>query len=250
MNMAARRDYGKAGASSTSRETAAIDTGDYSSAGQSGADPVQETVTQVQQKAGEAVNQARDQAGQLVDQVRQQAGNQLTAQKDTLSNSLKSVALAIRQTGQTLREDDQPMVAQLADQAAERVEQAYRYLGNRELSDLTNDAGRLARRQPALFLGGAFLLGVAAARFLKSSSRMAASGGASGGYAGSDTINRAKVYGMDETAGTTGYYDRPDRYGSVSDAYSGSVTDAYSGDGDYSGTTQGGAWSSGDATTD
>ena len=44
-------------------------------------------------------------------------------------------------------------------------------LKNKDVTELLNDAQRLARRQPALFVGGAFALGLLGARFLKSSRR-------------------------------------------------------------------------------
>lgn len=51
----------------------------------------------------------------------------------------------------------------------------------RDANELIGEAENLARSRPAVFLGGAFVLGVAAARFLKSSSsgQTGASGGGS-----------------------------------------------------------------------
>ena len=41
---------------------------------------------------------------------------------------------------------------------------------NRDVGELVNEVQRFARRQPALFVGSAFAIGVIGARFLKSSS--------------------------------------------------------------------------------
>lgn len=177
-------------------------------AGGGSSDSLIGAVNQAQQKAGDAVEQVRDQAGQMTDQIREQAKTRLTTQKDTLADSLKSVALSIRQTGQHLREDDQATIAQYADQAAERIEQFQRYIGNTDLAEITADVERLARRQPVLFIGGSLALGILAARFLKSSGRQATSGSYSGGqyaYGG----ERAKVYGLlpGEVGATGGSYD-------------------------------------------
>jgi len=71
--------------------------------------------------------------------------------------------------GQHLRKGDQAFVADYVDQAAGQIERFAGYLENRSVDELMYDAERFARRQPAMFLGGAFVLGVLAARFLKSS---------------------------------------------------------------------------------
>jgi hypothetical protein len=60
-------------------------------------------------------------------------------------------------------------VAQYVEQAADRIEQFSSRLRDRDLGDLMRDADRFARRQPAVFIGAAFMVGVLAARFFKSS---------------------------------------------------------------------------------
>jgi hypothetical protein len=72
------------------------------------------------------------------------------------------------------------MVAQVAEQAAERVERVSGYLREKDIDQLVREAEDFARRQPALFLGGAFALGVLGARFLKSSGKQANQGGGQG----------------------------------------------------------------------
>ena len=110
-------------------------------------------------------------AGEVVDKVKQQAGTQLDTQKGRVSETLGSVALAIRQTGTQLHEQDQGNVAQLTDKAAEQIERLSTYLRDADMRQITGELERFARRQPALFLGGALALGLFGARFLKSSSQ-------------------------------------------------------------------------------
>jgi hypothetical protein len=57
------------------------------------------------------------------------------------------------------------------DRAAGGVSEISSYLRDRNVDDMLADAEDFARRQPELFLGGAFALGMLAARFFKSSSR-------------------------------------------------------------------------------
>jgi hypothetical protein len=106
----------------------------------------------------------------IVGKVREQATAQLSSQKDKATDGLGSVAQAVRQTTQHLRENQHETVAHYAEQAADQIERFSQGLRNKDVGELMNDAQRLARRQPALFVGGAFALGLLGARFLKSSS--------------------------------------------------------------------------------
>lgn len=116
-----------------------------------------------------ALQQARQQAGQVMDQARSQALSQLEQQKQRASGGLGNVAQALRQTGEQLRQQEHSPLAQYADRAAVVVERASGYLDHHDARQLINEVERFARSQPALFLGGAFTLGLFAARFLKSS---------------------------------------------------------------------------------
>ena len=53
--------------------------------------------------------------------------------------------------------------------AASRIESVSAALRDRSIEDLLQNAGRLARSQPAALFGGAVLAGIALSRFLKSS---------------------------------------------------------------------------------
>lgn len=125
----------------------------------------------------EAASQAQQKAGELAGQAQQQATSQAESQKGRAAQRLGTVAQALRQTGEQLRQQQQGPIAQYADRAAEQTDRAANYLRESDVGQLTNDVEQLARRQPALFLGGAFALGVIGARFLKSSSPQ--SGGSS-----------------------------------------------------------------------
>jgi hypothetical protein len=115
------------------------------------------------------VQQAQQQAGQMMDKARTQVMDQLAGQKERAAGSVKSVAQALRQTGQQLRDQDQGAVAPVAESAAEYVERFSRYLQERDIRQMIDEVEGFARREPAMFLGGAFALGFLAARFLKSS---------------------------------------------------------------------------------
>lgn len=125
---------------------------------------------QAQQAAGQVADQARQTAGQIAGQARQQAQSQLATQKASAAQALSSAAQALTQVGQQLRQNQQEPLARGADMAAGQVDRIAGYLQSRTVNDLVGDVENIARRQPALFLAGAFVLGVAGARFLKSGS--------------------------------------------------------------------------------
>jgi hypothetical protein len=119
------------------------------------------------------MDQAEQTAGRVVGQAKEQASSRLASQKDQAAHSLGTVAQAIRQTGQGLRDEDQAAIGRYADTAAEQVERFAGYLRDRDVSDLVDDLEGFARRQPGLFLGGAVALGFVGTRFLMSSGRRA-----------------------------------------------------------------------------
>jgi hypothetical protein len=130
-----------------------------------------EVADQAKQQAGQVVDQAKEQAGQVVDQAKEQATSQLSTQKDRAADSLGTVADALRQSGKHLRDNDQQGFAGYADKAAERVEQFSGQLRGKDVQEIVRDVERYARQQPAVFLGGAFVLGLLGARFLKSTAQ-------------------------------------------------------------------------------
>lgn len=130
---------------------------------------IKEKADQAQQKASELANEAQQQAAHLGQQAKAEATSSLQTQKDMAAKELHGVAEALRQTGNNLRQQDQTMFAQYSNRAADGVERISTYLEEHDVADLVNQAEDFARRQPELFIGGAFTLGLLAARFLKSS---------------------------------------------------------------------------------
>jgi len=128
------------------------------------------------QPAAPLIEQTRQKAGEVVDQARQQVKSKLGDQKDRATEGLGQVAQALRETGQQLRGHQQESIGQYAEMAADQVERFSGYLRGQDINQLLGEVESLARRQPALFVGGAFMLGFFLSRFLKSSSDGAGSG--------------------------------------------------------------------------
>ena len=111
-----------------------------------------------------------DSQGGIVGKVRERAAAQLTTQKDRALDGLGGVADAVRKTTQSLRDQQHDTIAGYVEQAADQIERMSRNLKNKDIGELVSDAQQLARRQPALFVGSAFAIGLLGARFFKSSS--------------------------------------------------------------------------------
>jgi hypothetical protein len=100
---------------------------------------------------------------------------------------------AVRRFGETLNnEGDGPIArfaAQYGDKAADGLDRVAKYLREQDPKRLLNDVQNFGRRQPALLIGGAFLLGFAGARIIKSSMDAASDSMNTGGQRAMNTGN-------------------------------------------------------------
>ena len=124
--------------------------------------------------AGAAIDQAKATAQRVMGDAQQRTTEQvqtrLDSQKTRAAESLSGVAQSLRTTSRQLTEAPAGLGGYV-QQAADQVDSLARYLENSEVGDLVDDVEDFARRSPAAFLGGAFVLGMLGARFLKSSRR-------------------------------------------------------------------------------
>jgi hypothetical protein len=131
------------------------------------------------------LQQAKQTTNEVVSQVQQQANSQINRQKETAASELSTVVNAVRRFGETLNNEGQGPIARFAaqygDKAAEGLDRVARYLREQDPKRLLNDVQNFGRRQPALMIGGAFLLGFAGARIIKSSMDAASSSTNTGG---------------------------------------------------------------------
>jgi hypothetical protein len=111
---------------------------------------------------------ARQSASDVAGKARDQAEDLAQRRKDKTARSVGSLAGALRGVSRELRDHDEGVLGRYAERAAEQADRLAAYIGQRDLRGLVRDAEGFARRHPDLFLGTAFLGGVVAARFLKS----------------------------------------------------------------------------------
>lgn len=124
---------------------------------------------QAKQQARDLKEKVTEQARSALGQVRETANSTLADGKSQVANQVGTVSRAFHATSEHLRNEDQPELARLTETVAESIDRVSSYLTERDPGDLADDLEQFARRQPAMFLAGAFAVGVLAARFLKSS---------------------------------------------------------------------------------
>lgn len=117
--------------------------------------------------AGEAKEKARDAAGKAQEGLRQQVDDRSTQAGERVTTTAQD----LRSVGEELRKQGKATPAKLADQAAEQTEKVGSYLKDSDPDEMLGDVERFGRERPWAVLAGGLALGVAAARFLKASSR-------------------------------------------------------------------------------
>ena len=117
-------------------------------------------------------DEAKDEIQRFTDQRKEQA-----------ASFIKDVANALRDVTSKLDEQGHDGIARYTGVAADKLSAVGDDLPQRDLGDLLRQAERVAREQPAVYIGALFIAGFAAARFLR------ASGEAAGAESGMDAPN-------------------------------------------------------------
>lgn len=142
--------------------------------------------SEARDRGEEALHEGKEKARELGDEAGRRARTRAEEQKARVSEGMRTMADALRHGTDQLPEDRRQYGGFL-ETVADRVEGASRYLDDRDMEDVTRDVRGFARDHTTMFLGGAFALGLAGARFLKSSGSEAGGDGGSGRGQGLDT---------------------------------------------------------------
>jgi len=139
-------------------------TGQASGQASGGGSPISQPLERTKQTAerlrGEAVVKA--------EQVTEQASKTFEEGKHRLAERLRRFGGSMQAASEKLPAEDRAFAGYVG-KARSRIEQAATYVEGASVDGAIRDVERFARREPALFFGSAFALGVAAARFLRSS---------------------------------------------------------------------------------
>lgn len=180
-------------------------------------DKAQEAAGQAGHKVSETASVVKEQAKRTVTQVSEQAKTNVGSRMGEVAQELGTVAEAVRQTSEELNSNDQAAIGRYGTRIADQIESVSNYLNDRGVEEVLTDVEGLARRQPAIFLGGAFMLGLLVGRFVRSSSQnMGYQDGGfrgyqdypSGGYQGGGYQNTGSSRGGSGYSGSGYEYNR------------------------------------------
>ncbi len=101
--------------------------------------------------------------------IQQRVTSRVDEQKNRAADGLGGIADVIRSAGNELRTENET-IASYVDTASDQLKRFADNIRERGVADMLDDVHAFARRRPALFIGGAFLIGLGIARFLKASS--------------------------------------------------------------------------------
>ncbi len=135
----------------------------------SGAWPGASSGGDMKDSAREMARDTKGKVNEIAGKAKDQVKTQVATQKERAVSSLDDVTQTLHDTSRQLQDNGQDTVGNLMDSVATQIENLTGYLKGRDVDDLLGDLQDIARRNPTLFVGGAFVLGVAAARFMKSS---------------------------------------------------------------------------------
>jgi len=147
-------------AKAQAREMKASASQEFESLKQDASHQTHETLESVKSEARQALTDAREAGSRIV-----------SDQKAALVQKVHQYEEAIRAAAETLRSEQENILAGPAERAARQLGQICDYLEHREPEDLIHEAEDLARRRPELVFGGLLVAGFAVSRFLKSSRR-------------------------------------------------------------------------------
>ena len=181
---------------------------------------VVEQLKELKNRAADAAGAVRESASGAAEQVKQrasemtraitggiaeEAGRLFDEQKGKAASKVARYGKVIHQSAHALRAVKADGLAEYVDSAAEKVEGINEYLEERNLAQVLEDVGEVARRHPGMMLGGMFVAGFAMARFLKASGEGAeeedSGGEAESGDEGEDEAPRGKRAGGSSRGG-------------------------------------------------
>ena len=151
--------------------------------------------SQASAKVEDAASLAQDKASELREQGSARLQDQFDKRSTKAGSQVRSLAAALRRSGNDLSNEGNGDASQLTTQAADRLERVGSYLEQKSGDELMHDIETFARRRPWMLAGLGMLAGVVAARFVKASSEQRY-----GGYRGSGGQWPTRPGAQDSTA--------------------------------------------------
>ena len=118
--------------------------------------------------ATDAANGGSTVSQRVLGGIKQNVTTRVDEQKNRAADGLGGIANVIRNASNELRTENEAL-ASYVDSASDQLRRFADHIRQKGVADMMDDVQNFARRRPALFIGGAFLIGIGIARFLKSS---------------------------------------------------------------------------------
>jgi len=164
----------------------------------------EEIVESVRNAASSASQGIQEQVSGITEQVRTRATDQVATQMDKVVDTLETVALLLKQSGEWATQQEKPVIADYLDQASGHVDQWRGSLSSQEPGEILEQTKQFASRQPLLFVGGALAAGFLGTRFLRASQQNVPSADASGMTGNYDSSYASGTGAAAARAGTSG----------------------------------------------
>ena len=126
---------------------------------------------EVAERAQQVQEAAQEQVQEKTEQARTKLRDEVDTRSTEIGQQVSGTSEAIREAASQLRQKGQDGPARATEQAADKMEQAGRWLTEADGDRIMSDVEDFARRQPWAVLAGGLVVGFAASRFLKSSSQ-------------------------------------------------------------------------------
>lgn len=130
---------------------------------------LKESANSLQQELKQQANLPR-QAEQVAERARQ-----------TLTQRVERIATVLDDVGARLDQEEEPWLGDGAHGLATRIRRACRHIEERRVDELMGEVRGFSSASPIAFLGGAFVVGLAAGRFLKGARNVSEGRGTSRG---------------------------------------------------------------------
>lgn len=132
--------------------------------------------------ASAAVETVKGEAASFAAAAQDKASEKIAAHTETATQTLGDFASAIRKAGDDLAQNDQSVAGRVVKQAADGLESLTRTIAHKRPEELLDTVRDFGRKNPAAFIAGSVLLGIAVGRLAKSTEQRGSGGAAEPEY--------------------------------------------------------------------
>lgn len=128
-----------------------------------------DTKPQSQRTGDKVKSDVKSAASEATSAVKQKASQSFTENRETVAKDVESLAHAADAAAEDLQEHQQQALSEYVTQFSSSISALANNLRHKSIDELMHEAEGIARRNPALFIGGSIAIGLGLARFAKAS---------------------------------------------------------------------------------